>query len=91
MKRYIKSAKHKTSPKKYIQSSWNEILTPRFIYDNSQTIPDMKAAEDLSNWLYEQGYTSGYSSEDEFLKHYGCTFDRLYDRYEKDMLRRRYG
>lgn len=66
----------------YVKASWNGIFSPRFISQNSKLSNEQ--AKKLSDYLYEHGYDSGFSSRDEctkFIEKYEGGFDAIYAKY----------
>lgn len=65
------------SKKKVVEEEeWVGYFEPEFILNKSNSIPDKKEAQRLSNWIIENEYDADCNSEEEFLKKY--SFDDLY-------------
>lgn len=62
--------------KRYINASWNGIVPIKVIVE--ETGLSRAEAKKLQNYLYQEGYDSGFVDVDDLL----CTFD-LNDIYEK--------
>jgi len=78
MKIYVKSNDN-------ITASWSGIFSPKYIMDNSE-ISDRSEAKKLSDYLYQQGVDSGWSSRDEclqFLEKWSGGFDGLYEEMKR--------
>jgi hypothetical protein len=68
--------------KRYIKASWNGIFSPRFISQNSEL--NTEQAKEVSDYLYEHGYDSGFSSRQECVKwieRWEGGFDAIYEKY----------
>lgn len=66
----------------YVKSSWSGIFSPKFISQNSEL--NKEQAKEVSDYLYEHGYDSGFSSRQEcadFIEKYDGGFDAIYKKY----------